>query len=91
QILIRFPYTPGVSGMRYQMVGNRIIEATVDGKPIDDKAVYKLATIDWLVGLYFQSIPAGKTLDITAQQAVVNYIKARKTISPVADGRKRSE
>lgn len=91
QILIRFPYKPGVSGMRYHMAGNRIIEATVDGQPIDDKAVYKLATIDWLVGLYFQSIPAGKTLDITAQQAVVNYIKARKTISPVADGRKTAE
>lgn len=91
QILIRFPYKPGVSGMRYHMVGNQIIEATVDGKPIDDTAMYKLATIDWLVGLYFQSIPAGKTLDVTAQQAVVNYIKARNTISPVADGRKRAD
>ena len=91
QILIRFPIKPGVSGMRYRMVGNRIVEATVDGKPLDDKAVYKLATINWLVGLYFQSMPVGKTLDITAQQAVVNYIKARKTISPVTDGRRRAD
>lgn len=88
EVLKRFLVKPGVSGMRYRMVGDRVVEATIDGKPIEDSATYRVATIDWLVGLYFAGVSAGEELDITSLDAVVNYIKAHKTISPVADGRR---
>lgn len=88
QILIRFPVKPGVSGMRYRMSGNTIIEATINGKPIDDKATYRVATIDWLVGLYFKGLTVDKELKLTARDSIVQYIKARKVVSPVDDGRR---
>ncbi len=88
QILIRFPVKPGVSGMKYRMVGADKVECTIAGKPIDDKAVYKVATIDWLVGLYFKGYPVTKTLDITARDSIVNYIRARKTVTPDKEDRK---
>jgi len=81
-------FAPGVSGMRYRMVGDGIVEATVGGTPIDESATYEVATIDWLVGLYFSDVRVAKELDIYSLGAVVNYIKARKVISPVADGRR---
>jgi 5'-nucleotidase / UDP-sugar diphosphatase len=91
EILVRFPVKPCVSGMRYHMSGNNIIEATIAGKEIDDKAMYKVATIDWLVSLYFKNMKVSKELDVTAREAIVNYIKAHKTVTPVIDGRRNAE
>ena len=84
-------YKPVVSGMRYHTVKKKLVEANLlDGTPIEDNTVYQVASIDWLQGLYFKDVHF-RTLNVTSYEAVVDYIKARKTISPVADGRKKIE
>ena len=84
-------YKPVVSGMRYHTVKKKLVEANLlDGTPIEDNVVYQVASIDWLQGLYFKDVHF-RTLNVTSYEAVVDYIKARKTISPVADGRKKIE
>ena len=85
-------YKPGVSGMTYHTVSKKLVSAALlDGTPIDDNTVYQVATIDWLVGLYFKDVPVRRVMDATSYSAVVDYIRARKTISPVIDGRKKIE
>lgn len=92
QAIEELTYKPGVSGMRYHTVGMKLVEATLlDGKPLDDNATYQVATIDWLVGLYFKDVTARREINATSYSAVVDYIKARKTVSPVTDGRKKIE
>lgn len=87
EALVEFEVKPGVSGMRYRIVNGKLVEATIAGKPVDDDATYEVATIDWLVGLYFKDVAARRELDTYSRDAVVDYIKAQKTISPTADGR----
>ncbi len=91
QIIERFPISPGVSGMRYKIANRKIVEATVDGKPLDENSTYTVATIDWLVSLYFTDITSAKYLDTLSIDALINYIKKRKVISPVDDGRRQVE
>ncbi|MCL6519862.1 MAG: bifunctional metallophosphatase/5'-nucleotidase [Armatimonadetes bacterium] len=91
QIIERFPISPGVSGMRYKIVNRKIVEATVNGKPLDENATYSIATIDWLVGLYFSDVTSAKYLDTLSVDALINYIQKRKVISPVNDGRRQVE
>jgi len=87
EALVEFEVKPGVSGMRYRIVNGTLVEATIAGEPVDDDATYEVATIDWLVGLYFKDVAARRELDTYSRDAVVDYIKAHKTISPTADGR----
>ena len=84
--LLRF--RPGVSGMRYRVVGERMVEASIGGKPVDDSAIYKVATIDWLVSLYFTDVADTKVMDTMCSDAVISYIKSRGKITPTADGRR---
>ena len=84
-------YKPGVSGMTYHTVSKKLVEAKLpDGTPIEDNVIYQVATIDWLQGLYFEDIPF-REINATSYSAVVDYIKAHKTVSPVTDGRKKIE
>ena len=91
QIINDLEYKPGVSGMTYHTVGKKLVSAALlDGTPIDDGKTYQVATIDWLQGLYFKDVHF-REINATSYSAVVDYIKARKTVSPVIDGRKKIE
>ncbi len=80
-----FEVAPGASGMQYRIVNGKVVEATVGGKPMQDGATYKVATIDWLVQLYFQGVDACEVLDTHCRDAVIDYVKARKVIAPVPE------
>jgi len=88
EALIRFPVKPGVSGMKYKMEGNRLIEATIDNMPIQDEQVYTVATIDWLLGLYFADVKDFQTLNEECTTAVMRYVEKLKVIKPLDDDRR---
>jgi 2',3'-cyclic-nucleotide 2'-phosphodiesterase (5'-nucleotidase family) len=79
---------PGVSGVRYRIEGGKLVEATVAGKPVDDSAVYTVATSDFLLGSVFSDVTNHKVLSDDYRTVVVDYIRTHKAISPVADGRR---
>ncbi len=96
---------PGVSaGMKYKVVGatatesprkgqrvGTIAECTLDGKPIDDNAMYTLTTHEWFLQLFFKDITDAKILDLDCRGAVAEYFRRHKVVSPVRDGRRDVE
>ncbi|MCL5774066.1 MAG: 5'-nucleotidase C-terminal domain-containing protein [Firmicutes bacterium] len=71
--------------------GSRIIEATVDGKPVDPNGVYRVTTIDFIAsgGDGFNSFKNGKNLvygDLL-RDVLLNYFKAHSPIEIPAPGR----
>lgn len=78
---------PYVSGLRYRLVDGVVVEATVDGKPLDDARVYKAAT-----NSYFASVAMkGYTVTDTKRSrldVVTEYIRKKGTITPAYDGRR---
>lgn len=83
-----FELKPGVAGIRYKIVDDKLIEATINGKPIDDNATYTISTIDFLVNFGLKDVTTRKDLGINYREAIKDYIKARKTITPIQDGRR---
>jgi 2',3'-cyclic-nucleotide 2'-phosphodiesterase (5'-nucleotidase family) len=85
---ISFAYNPALLPM------HRVIEAKVNGQPLDPGRVYRLATIDFLRagGDGYASLTRGKSVvdasggRITATQ-VIDYLASRKTVEPVIEGR----
>lgn len=90
---------PQVSGIHFvydprKPPGNRVVEATINGKPIDPKISYRIATSDYLYkgGDGYASLtrakalidPSGGTL---MANVVMNYIAAREMIAPKVEGR----
>lgn len=95
---------PQVSGIRFvfdasRPPGNRVIEATVDGKPIDPEAKYTLATSDFLVSKGGDGYTMFKDAEIliAAENAPKDSEVLEKaireapnsTIAPAIDGRIR--
>lgn len=79
---------PGVSGMRYRISHGRLVECTVAGKPVDDSATYRIAISDFMLGYLFSDIASYKVLNDDYRQAIIAYVKAKKTVSPLRDGRR---
>jgi 5'-nucleotidase len=91
---------PQVSGMRFTFdarrpAGSRITEFTVNGRPLDAKKLYTLATSDYLVidgGDGYEMLKSARIL-IPRERAQLDSdvvqaaIVARKTIAPKIDGR----
>lgn len=85
-----FVYDPAAPG------GSRIVEAAVEGDPIEDDRLYRVATNEYLAagGDGYESLkngdalidPAAATLVATA---VMDYLGAKKAISPKVEGRIR--
>jgi 2',3'-cyclic-nucleotide 2'-phosphodiesterase (5'-nucleotidase family) len=92
---------PQVSGLAFvwdpaKPPGSRVISVTVDGKPLDDAAVYRVATNDYMAGGGdgYAAFTKGKVLiDASAARlmatVVMDYVTAMKTVSPKVDGRIR--
>ncbi len=90
---------PQVSGMRIKAdvtraVGQRVVGVTVNGKPLNPKDKYRLATNDYLAngGDGYAALKSGKVLvgeaeaDLIAN-IVMAYIRAKGTVAPALDGR----
>jgi len=85
---LRFAYDPARPPM------HRIVEASVAGQPLDPARLYRVATIDFLVGGGdgYASLARGRSLvdasggQLTATQ-VIAYITARKTVDNTVEGR----
>lgn len=70
------------------MNGDKIVNATIDGKPIDPEANYRVATIDYIAngGDYMKPLTKGKLVaksDVIMNQDVMDYISRlpHKTIN----------
>jgi len=79
--------TPFVSGIRYRMVDGKVVEATVNGQPLDDARTYTGSTNSYFAGAYMKVIESKDTgrarLDV-----VTEYMKKQGTVTPTYDGRR---
>ncbi|PRX61490.1 5'-nucleotidase [Cohnella sp. SGD-V74] len=87
---------PQIAGMSFSYdagkpVGSRVLEVKVGGKPIDPKAVYKVATNDFLAvgGDGYDSLKKSSFFNsgLTLYDVVEERLMQDKTISPATDGR----
>ena len=82
-------HRPAVSGIRYRVEGGRLVEATINGKPIQDEKLYKGTTNSYFAdrALKEMGIPytdtGRKRLDVVA-----DYLRKLKRVAPVYDGRR---
>ncbi len=79
---------PGVSGIRYRVENDKLIEATVDGQPIVDDRIYRVSTNDWFDGYGFKDVDKRKVLELDPRDAIKSFVTKRGTVSPSADGRR---
>jgi 5'-nucleotidase len=92
----RFPHVSGLS-FSYDAskpAGQRVTEVLVNGAPLDDAAMFKLATNDFLGkggDGYAVFIEKPRIIDANAgslmARQVIDYIDAAGTIAPAAEGR----
>ena len=85
---IRFAYNPR------QPAGSRIVQATINGVPIDLTASYRVATNDYMFkgGDGYTSLSTGKPLvdtsgGILMATMVMQYIAKHGTVAPQVEGR----
>lgn len=77
------------ANLRYRVENGRLVEATLNGEPIRDDAVYKGTTNSYFADRYLKpmNIPfvdtGRKRLDVVAE-----YIRQQKQVAPVFDGRR---
>jgi 2',3'-cyclic-nucleotide 2'-phosphodiesterase (5'-nucleotidase family) len=93
----RFPQVAGMSFVydAARPPGSRVVEAMVDGQPLDPAGSYRLATSDYLLGGgdgYASLTHAKPIVDASAGRlltsTVINYITAQGgVIAPAGDGR----
>jgi len=85
---VSFAYNPALPRM------HRVLEAKVNGQPLDPVRIYRVATIDFLRagGDGYASLTRGKSVvdasggQIMAAQ-VIDYLTSRKTVEPLIEGR----
>lgn len=87
---------PHVSGIQYVIdtgrpAGDRVVDITVNGKPLDLNAEYTLATNDFMAagGDNYTMFADNAILNEYSglDEAVITYVKAKETIAPKAEGR----
>ena len=87
-----------VSGLRVQFdlnkpQGQRLVHVAMpDGSPIDDEKLYTVATNDFVIagGDGFSEFANGREIEDTGvflRDVFIDYIRSRKVIAPVLDGR----
>lgn len=80
---------PTVSGIRYRVVNRRLVEATLNGQPIEDERLYKGTTNSYFADRYLKPLGIAyvdtgkKLLDVVA-----DYIRKQRQVAPVYDGRR---
>ncbi len=80
-------HRPAVSGMRYRLENRELVEATVNGHPIEDDRIYTGATNSYFAQSALKGI---ETQDTKRQRldVVVEYVKKKGSLKPVYDGRR---
>ena len=90
---------PQVSGLSFTFDpkrprGNRVLQVTIGGKPLDPAATYRLATNEYMMagGDGYASLKKGRpVIDASGgplmANVVMDYIAARSTVSPTVEGR----
>lgn len=85
-----------MGGVRLKIEHNKLVECTVAGEPIDDSRIYKVVTIDFLLGggdsVYALKYASNvEDTGLFMRDVVINYIKALsdegKKIEASKDGR----
>lgn len=78
---------PAVSGVRYRVENRELMDATINGRPIEDDQVYTGATNSYFAESALKGIP---TQDTKRQRldVVVEYVKKKGTLKPIYDGRR---
>ncbi len=82
-------HRPTVSGIRYRTQNRRLVEATINGQPIEDDRLYKGTTNSYFAERALK--PMGIAYVDTGKrrlQVVADYIRQQKRIAPVYDGRR---
>jgi len=78
---------PAVSGIRYRVENAELVEATVNGRPIEDDRTYTGATNSYFAQSGLKGIETKDTgrarLDV-----VIDYVRKRGSVKPVYDGRR---
>ncbi|MCX7926270.1 MAG: 5'-nucleotidase C-terminal domain-containing protein, partial [Fimbriimonadales bacterium] len=80
---------PTVSGIRYRVENRRLVEATLNGQPIEDDRLYKGTTNSYFADRYLK--PLGVSYADTGKvllDVVTDYIRKQRKVSPVYDGRR---
>ncbi|GIV07555.1 MAG: bifunctional metallophosphatase/5'-nucleotidase [Fimbriimonadales bacterium] len=80
---------PTVSGIRYRTQNRQLVEATLNGQPIEDERIYKGTTNSYfaeraLKPLGVAYVDTGKKL----LDVVADYIRKQRRVSPSYDGRR---
>lgn len=80
-------HTPAVSGIRYRVENEKLVEAFVGGSPLEDDRVYSGAANSYFAKQALKGIETKDTgqkrLDV-----LIDYIKTRGAIRPAYDGRR---
>lgn len=82
-------HRPTVSGIRYRLENRQLVEATLNGEPIQDERIYKGTTNSYFADRVLKPIGISYAdTGITTLDLVANYIRKKRVVSPVYDGRR---
>lgn len=80
---------PTTSGIRYRVENRQLIEATINGAPIEDDRLYKGTTNSYFADRYLK--PMGISYADTGRKrldVVADYIRKQRKVAPIYDGRR---
>ncbi len=83
-------YRPFVSGIRYRLQNKELVEATVNGQPIEDTRMYSVSTNSYFASNYLKGFQTTDVVDTKRRRldVVTDYIRKKGTVTPVYDGRR---
>lgn len=79
---------PAVSGIRYVMDGGRLLEATLNGKPLEDEHIYSGATNSYYAPFILKEITDKTDTKTPRLDMVLQYLKKHAPVQPAYDGRR---
>ncbi len=86
QVLQR--YAPSVSGIRYRLENRTLIDATVNGAPLDDGRTYTGVTNSYFAGYAIKGATDITDTKTPRLDVLIKYIREKGTIRPAYDGRR---
>ncbi len=81
-------YAPSVSGIRYRLENRALVEATIDGQPIDDGRTYTGVTNSYFAQYALKGATDVKDTGQPRLDTLIRYIREKGTVHPAYDGRR---